>query len=204
MKKIFVINGAQSFDGFDGGTFNEALVDVDREIFTQENGFLLKVTKVAEDYRIENEIEKYVWADVIIYHFPVWWFGLPHRFKQYVDNIFMARNRKDMFYKDGHNKGNLGSSYSTNGKLHGRRYLVTTSWNAPETPFILPGEFFLEANEDAVVLFDFHRTNAFLGLERFNSIHFHDLGKNETTERLENYKNLYLIHLQNTIETEKV
>jgi NADPH dehydrogenase (quinone) len=37
--------------------------------------------------------------------------------------------------------------------------------------------------------------NAFLGMEPLESMHFHDLEKNATPERIEAYKNKYLAHL---------
>ncbi len=56
--------------------------------------------------------------------------------------------------------------------------MVTSSWNAPETAFTLPGEFFNERSVDEGVLFGFHRMNAFTGMKALEGIHFHDVEKN--------------------------
>lgn len=45
-------------------------------------------------------------------------------------------------------------------------------------------------------MFGFHRMNAFLGMEPLESMHFHDLEKNATPERIEDYRNGYLAHLK--------
>lgn len=34
------------------------------------------------------EQEKLLWADTIIFHFPIWWFGLPAILKGWVDRVF--------------------------------------------------------------------------------------------------------------------
>jgi modulator of drug activity B len=67
--------------------------------------------------------------------------------------------------------------------LHGRQYMLTTSWNAPREAFTLPGEFFQEKSVDEGPLFGFHRMNAFTGMTPLKSMHFHDIEKNADIER---------------------
>lgn len=77
MQKILVINGGKTF-AHSGGRLNTTLTEWDSEFFTPENGFELKITQVGEgNYDANEEVEKFVWADVIIYHFPIWWMYLP-------------------------------------------------------------------------------------------------------------------------------
>lgn len=67
--------------------------------------------------------------------------------------------------------------------------MLTTSWNAPETAFTLPGEFFKERNVDDGPLFGFHRMNAFTGMQSLTSFHFHDIEKNADVARdMERYR----------------
>jgi len=40
----------------------------------------------AED--VKKEIEKFLWADTVIFNFPLWWFGLPAILKGWVDRVF--------------------------------------------------------------------------------------------------------------------
>lgn len=61
---------------------------------TAVNGF-------ADD--LEAEIAKMEWCDLMIWQFPLWWFGLPAVFKGWVDRVFaMGRTYGDgMFYETG-------------------------------------------------------------------------------------------------------
>jgi modulator of drug activity B len=198
MKKVFIINGGQQF-AHSGGRFNKTLFETDQAFFTAENGYELRTTEVDKEYDLAEEVEKYVWADLIIYHFPVWWFSVPHKLKEYIDKVFTAGHRTGMYRSDGRKSDNPQVNYGTGGSLAGRKYMVTTTWNAPETAFTLPGEFFNQTSVDDGVLMGFHRMNAFLSLQRVDGMHFHDMEKNVTTERVNNYKELYLNHLKTTL-----
>ena len=87
MKKIFIINGGQKF-GHSGGRFNETIFKSNFRIFLNQKEFEVKSTDINDEYNPAEEVEKFVWADVIIYHTPIWWFQLPHGFKQYIDVVF--------------------------------------------------------------------------------------------------------------------
>ena len=198
MKKIFVINGGQHF-AHSGGKFNKTLVDWDQIFFNKENGFELNITDINEPYTTDEEVEKFVNADIIIYHTPIWWFGLPHKFKEYLDMVLTAGHRKGIYYSDGRKSENPDLNYGKGGSMQGKKYMLTTTWNAPETAFTLEGEFFNQTSVDNGVMFGFHRMNAFTGMEKIEGSHFHDLEKNATPERISNYQSLYLEHLANTI-----
>lgn len=193
MKKVLIINGAQKF-AHSGGNLNSVIVDWD-EAFFQEKGLEIEVTHVTEAYTPELEVEKIVAADFIIYHFPIWWMHVPYQLKEYLDIVLTAGYKK-LYYSDGRKAENPAINYGTGGLLQGKKYLVTTTWNAPETAFTLPGEFFQEKSVDDGILFPFHRMNAFIGLEPEASVHFHDVEKNMSSERLEAFKEKYLQRLE--------
>ena len=175
-KKIFIINAGQVF-GHSGGRFNKTISEATYNFFNKP-GYEVRVTDINEAYDPVQEVENYVWADVIIYHTPIWWFQLPHNFKKYIDVVFTEGHQKGIYRSDGRSSANPAINYGTGGSLNGKRYLVTTSWNAPATAFTIPGEFFNERSVDDGVLFGFHRMNAFAGLTPMESIHFHDVEKN--------------------------
>jgi modulator of drug activity B len=202
MKKIFVINGGQVF-AHSQGLFNKTLLELDKAFFTNEKGFELKYTDINEAYDLDEEVGKYVWADVIIYHFPAWWMGMPYGLKKYIDKVFTAGHRKGLYYSDGRKLDNPAINYGKGGMLHGRKYMVTTSWNAPDTAFTLPGEFFKERSVDDGILFGFHRMNEFISLEALESFHFHDVEKNNTAEKMEVHKANYLKHLNKVLVQKK-
>lgn len=50
------------------------------QVHAEENGFFVP--------EVRNEIEKFLWADTVIFNFPIWWFGLPAILKGWVDRVF--------------------------------------------------------------------------------------------------------------------
>jgi modulator of drug activity B len=189
MKKIFIINGGQKF-GHSGGRFNQTIAKETLEFFQNEEGFEVKSTDINDKYTPAEEVDKFVWADVIIYHTPIWWFQLPHGFKEYIDVVFTEGHANGIYKSDGRSSINPAINYGTGGMMHGKKYMVTTSWNAPKEAFTLPGEFFKETSVDNGPLFGFHRMNAFTGMQPLESMHFHDVMKGANVESdLEVYRN---------------
>lgn len=176
-RKIFVINGGQVF-GHSGGLFNKTITKATLDFFANAPGFESRFTDINDDYDPVKEVENYVWADVIIYHTPIWWFQVPHALKKYIDVVFTEGYNKGIYRSDGRSSENPLINYGTGGSLHGREYMVTSSWNAPATAFTLPGEFFGEKTVDESILFGFHRMNAFTGMKALEGMHFHDVMKN--------------------------
>ena len=191
--KVFIINGGQKF-GHSGGRFNETIFQESIRFFNQHPDFEIKTTNINEEYNPSEEVEKYVWADVVIYHTPIWWFQLPHELKKYIDIVFTEGYNKGIYRSDGRSSANPTINYGT-GTLHGRKYMLTTSWNAPKEAFTLPNEFFMERSVDDGPLFGFHRMNAFTGMTPLDSMHFHDVEKNSNIVR---DMSLYQDHLRKT------
>lgn len=198
MKKVLIINGGQNF-GHSGGKYNQTIADNTLAVLKEFDNVEVKVTHVSEGYDKEEEVQKFVWADYIIYHTPIWWFQLPNGLKKYIDEVFTAGHAKGIYMSDGRNAENPEINYGTGGMLSGRKYMLTTSWNAPATAFTLPGEFFNEKSVDDGPLFGFHRMNAFVSLEKMKSFHFHDVEKNANVER---DMKLYRDHVRNVFATE--
>lgn len=188
MKKIFVINGGQVF-GHSRGKFNATLMQETISFFENQPNFEVRSTNINDAYDPVEEVKKYVWADVVIYHTPIWWFQLPHEFKKYIDVVFTEGHANGIYYNDGRSSSNPAINYGTGGMLKGKKYLVTSSWNAPKEAFTLPGEFFNQTSVDNGPLYGFHRMNNFTGMTSLESIHFHDIEKNANVPRdLELYK----------------
>lgn len=182
MKKVLIINGGQNF-GHSGGKYNQTIAENTVEALKEFENTEIKISNISDGYDRNKEVEKFVWADYIIYHTPIWWFQLPNGFKKYIDEVFTAGHAKGIYMNDGRSSDNPEINYGTGGMLGGRKYMVTTSWNAPETAFTLPGEFFNETSVDDGPLFGFHKMNAFVSLEKMESFHFHDVEKNAAIER---------------------
>ena len=202
MKNIFVINGGQTF-AHSGGSFNKTITNWTKEVLENEN-FEIRITNVNDEFDAVQEAENFKWADIVVYHFPVWWFQVPNRLKFYIDEVFTAGHNNGIYKSDGRSRLNPAINYGTGGLMHGKHYFVTTSWNAPETAFTLEGEFFNQHSVDEGVLFGFHRMNAFTGMKHLGSFHFHDMEKSATQERIDNYEIEYKNYLKKTLETENL
>jgi len=202
MKKVFIINGGQHF-AHSGGAFNKTLTEWTVDFLTI-NGFEVRVTDINNDFVPLDEVEHFKWADVVIYNTPIWWFQVPNRFKKYIDEVFTAGHQNGIYKSDGRSRSNPEINYGTGGLMHGKKYMVNSTWNAPETAFTLPNEFFNQTSVDDGVLFGFHKMNAFTGMEKLQGFHFHDLEKNATSERITKYYQEYTEHLQNTFVVETI
>ena len=75
MKKILLLNGGKQFAHSDGrlnATLHEAAIaHLDRA------GFDVQETFIDGGYDVQAEVEKLVWADVVICQIPGWWAGAP-------------------------------------------------------------------------------------------------------------------------------
>ena len=194
---VFIINGGQTF-AHSGGMFNNTLTGWTVEVM-KEKGFAYRVTNINDAFDPMAEVENFKWADVIIYHTPIWWFQLPNGMKRYIDEVFTAGHDNGIYRNDGRSRKNPDVNYGTGGLMQGKRYMVTTSWNAPQTAFTLDGEFFDRRTVDEGVLFGFHKMNQFVGMTRIEGFHFHDLEKNATPERIAEYHKAYVAHINQVI-----
>ena len=194
---VFIINGGQTF-AHSGGMFNNTLTGWTVEVM-KEKGFAYRVTNINDAFDPLAEVENFKWADVIIYHTPIWWFQLPNGMKRYIDEVFTAGHDNGIYRNDGRSRKNPDVNYGTGGLMQGKRYMVTTSWNAPQTAFTLEGEFFDRHTVDEGVLFGFHKMNQFVGMTRIEGFHFHDLEKNATPERIAEYHKAYVAYINRVI-----
>ena len=64
---------------------------------------------------IKEEQEKLLWADLVIFQFPLWWYSVPAIMKSYIDHVFSA-----------------GFAYAGNFALEGKQYLLSFTTGAPE------------------------------------------------------------------------
>ena len=90
--KILVINGHKYY-WYSTGKLNGTLFEEIVTTLSQDHE--VKSTVVEMGYSCEEEIEKYIWADAIIYQNPINWYSVPWILKKYYDEIFL----KDIFLK---------------------------------------------------------------------------------------------------------
>lgn len=202
MKNIFIINGGQTF-AHSGGSFNKTITNWTKEVLEKEK-FEIRISNVNDDFDAFEEAENFKWADLVVYHFPIWWFQVPNRLKFYIDEVFTAGHNNGIYKNDGRSRVNPAINYGTGGLMHGKQYFVTTSWNAPQTAFTIEGEFFNQHSVDEGVLFGFHRMNAFTGMKLLGTFHFHDMEKSASQERIDLYETEYKSYLKAALSNRKV
>ncbi|MGE8463763.1 MAG: NAD(P)H-dependent oxidoreductase [Pseudomonas capeferrum] len=160
MKKILLLNGGKQFAHSDGrlnATLHEAaLAHLDRA------GFEVRQTFIDGGYDVQEEVEKFLWADVVIYQMPGWWMGAPWTVKKYIDDVF-TEGHGSLYASDGRTRSDASQKYGSGGLIQGKQYMLSLTWNAPQQAFDNPGDFFEGKGVDAVY-FPFHKANQFLGM----------------------------------------
>lgn len=73
---------------------------------------------------LKAEMDKFLWADLIIFNFPLWWFGLPAILKGWVDRVFAM----GLVY-------GAGKGVYENGFYKDKTALLTFTTGGPETAY---------------------------------------------------------------------
>ncbi len=113
--------------------------------------FDLKRTHIDSGYDIAEEVQKFLWADVIIYQMPGWWMGAPWTVKTYIDEVFTA-GHGSLYANDGRTRSDASQKYGSGGLIQGKQYMLSLTWNAPQQGFDDPTDFFEGKGVDAVYL----------------------------------------------------
>ncbi|OTG94807.1 NAD(P)H-dependent oxidoreductase [Acinetobacter sp. ANC 3832] len=188
MSNILIINGAKQF-AHSNGELNDTLTQVANEVLA-ELGHTIKITRTDGDYDITEEIQKYVWADVIIYQMPGWWMGAPWTVKKYIDDIF-TEGHGTLYASDGRSRSDASKKYGSGGLIHDKKYMLSLTWNAPMDAFTDEDQFFHGVGVDGVYL-PFHKANQFLGMQSLPTFIVNDVIK---APNVELYKTEYRQHL---------
>ena len=135
MKKVLVINAHQFYEGFAEGRLNKTMTDVITETL-KASGYEVKQTYIEKGYDVDEEVEKHLWADIIISQSPVYWFGAPWIYKKYIDEVFTkGLIDQSLLIDDGRTSKDSGKQYGTGGKMQGKKYMLSLTWNAPREAF---------------------------------------------------------------------
>lgn len=179
MKKILLLNGGKQF-AHSNGQYNATLHDA-AVAFLDRTGFDVKTTFLDGGYDVEDEVQKFLWADVVIYQMPGWWMGAPWTVKKYLDEVFTA-GHGSLYANDGRTRSDASQKYGSGGLIQGKRYMLSLTWNAPVQAFEDPTDFFEGKGVDAVYL-PFHKANEFLGMSALPTFICNDVMKVPNIER---------------------
>lgn len=178
MANILLINGGKQYAHSDG-RMNTTLHELARGELA-ELGHQVQETIVEAGYDLEGEVEKFLWADVVVYQMPGWWMGAPWTVKRYLDEVFTT-GHGSLYASDGRSRHDASKRYGSGGLLQGKRYMLSLTWNAPQEAFDDPSDFFEGRGVDSVY-FPFHKSQQFVGLEALPTFLATDVIKNPNVE----------------------
>ena len=188
MSNILIINGAKQF-AHSNGELNDTLTELANKVLC-ELGHTVQISRADSDYEIQAEIQKYVWADVVIYQMPGWWMGAPWTVKKYIDDIF-TEGHGTLYASDGRSRSDASKKYGSGGLIHDKKYMLSLTWNAPMEAFTEQDQFFHGVGVDGVYL-PFHKANQFLGMQSLKTFIVNDVIK---APEVEAYMAQYRDHL---------
>ncbi|WP_311063227.1 NAD(P)H-dependent oxidoreductase [Halomonas sp. DWK9] len=187
--KILLINGGKAF-AHSGGELNNTLHAVAVDTL-KELGHEVRETVIEQGYEVATEVQKYLWADSIVYQMPGWWMGTPWTVKRYIDEVF-TEGHGALYASDGRSRQDPTKQYGSGGLLQGRHYMLSLTWNAPLEAFNEPDNFFEGRGVDGVY-FPFHKSQEFIGLAAQPTFIANDVMKVPNVER---DKAAYRTHLR--------
>ncbi len=165
MKKVLIINAHQKYENFAEGKLNQTFVDVMKTEF-ENKGYEVKLTSIEKGYDPQEEVEKHVWADLIITQSPVYWFGNPWIYKKYIDEVFnTGLFQQKLIVDDGRTRKDPSKQYGSGGKMQGKKYMLSLTWNAPKESFEDKDQFLFEGKTTDEAFFANTSVYKFCGAE---------------------------------------
>jgi modulator of drug activity B len=177
MKNVLIINGHQRYDQIAEGKLTKLFIDTASDFFT-ENGLNVKHSVIESDYDVNDELEKLAWADYILFQYPVYWMGVPWITKKYIDEVFSAGVNTVTYVSDGRSREDASKRYGSGGLMQGKKYMLSLTYNCPDTEFDNNDSFFdgLSLDEANVAT---HKLFQFCGAEPLETYAIHDIFKGD-------------------------
>ena len=187
-KKVLLINTHLTYPNWSEGLLNDAFHQKAKDFFLSKN-FEVSETKVEVGYQADQEVVKHVEADVIILQTPINWFGAPWIYKKYVDEVFNSGLHSAKFLSgDGRTRDDASRQYGTGGKMLGKKFMVSATWNAPREAFGNPEQHLFKGISSADFLTHITSNYRFCGVEIVADYNCFDIFKEgDISKDLENY-----------------
>ncbi len=192
MKKIHLINGHHRYEGVSEGRLNQTLIDTVRDLL-EKIGYEVKTTIIENGYDVAEELDRFQWTDFAFLQIPVYWMSAPYQFKKYIDEVFTAGLGTVLCKDDGRTRSDLSKQYGSGGLMQGKKYMISTTWNAPLEALENPDMFFEGRGVDGVFMW-LHKNFQFIGMEPLPTFSCNDVRKNPN---IENDLKRFKTHLRN-------
>ncbi len=176
MKNILIINGHQKYEGFAEGNLTKDYISKATEFF-ESNDFTVKQTVIEDGYNGDEEIEKLLWADAILFQYPVYWMGVPWITKKYFDEVFTP-SQGQLYINDGRSRDDASKKYGSGGLMKDTKYMLSLTYNCPESEFSNKDGFFEGLSLDEAN-FGVHKIFQFCGATALETYSVHDVYKGD-------------------------
>lgn len=180
MKKALIINAHQEYP-FAKGELNQAIAKRIEE-YLQNTGYEIKTTTMKDEWDADEEVDKHIWADVIVLQSPTNWMGLPWSFKKYMDEVYTAGMFGKMSQNDGRSAESPKKNYGGGGLMQDTRYMLSLTFNAPEESFNDDSEFLFAGKSVDDLYFPQHMNFKFFGMKPIPTFACFDVMKNPNIE----------------------
>ena len=181
MKKVFVINAHEEYE-FAKGRLNQTLTRMALD-HLKAREYETQLTTMKDDWQVDSEIEKHVWADAVLLQTPVNWMGVPWSFKKYMDHVYSLGMDGRLCNGDGRTRSDASKQYGTGGALVGTKYMLSLTLNAPKESFNDPSQRFFGGKSPDDLFWPAHLNFAFFGMESLPTFACFDVMKNPQVEQ---------------------
>ena len=186
--KVLLIDGSISNLANSKGELNKSLIKFCHEYLTQ-NGHTVKVTHIQEGYDPSEEINKFLKCDLVIYQFPIWWFGQPWIVKKYIDEVLSAGWTT---FVGGYDRNqDKVKQYGNTGLLKNKKFMINTTWSAPIEIFEHK-DTFMSGYSLNDILSPIIKQNEFIGMSSVEGFHCFNVNRDLD---IDNTLNQYKKHL---------
>lgn len=176
--KVHVVLGCGELF-FSKGQLNAFLASVSRDFYQSAN-HEVSLTDVSKPYDLKEEANRYLESDLVVFHFPIYWFGVPYLLKEYMDKVFTASY--GMFLA----KPSSPELYGTTGKMKGKKYASVVTCHFQSVVFE-KGRFLGGMDMD-VLLSSFDASMRYIGMERYFGKVFHNVIEGDTSRIGDEYE----------------
>ncbi|AXA33720.1 NAD(P)H-dependent oxidoreductase [Francisella adeliensis] len=180
MKNILIINTHKTYQHTAGDLTKTLIKNAQNKLL--EKNYSVLTTHVEQGYEIQEEVEKHLWADIIILQIPVHWMGVSWIFKKYIDEIFTAGIQGVFSDGDGRTRSDIKKQYGTGGKLTNKKYMLSLTYNAPFEAFCNKDQYLLEGKTPDDMFLPMHLNFRFLGMQKIPTFVMYDVVKNPKLE----------------------
>ena len=109
--------------------------------------------------------------------------GFPCSLKRYIDLIITLEGYKKLWIGTGRSRANTEKNYGTKGGLHGRRYILSLTFDAPGGAFGDPSEYLTQGRSVDDLFVPMHVNYRYLAMEALPTFSLHDVIVNSDDHR---------------------